>query len=324
VTLLRDNANDFAGAVDNAARELRLAAEFVEKDYWVTQVLRALHTHYGGWFVFKGGTSLSKGYNLIERFSEDVDILVNPAKDDSARSREHLLLAMTGRVATELGVESIAARDPGRGKFAHRADVLVYPRLPRRRTVVMPIEDRGVLLETGFAGGNWPTEMVEVTPILCRPLGIDPAEFDDTAAFSIPALKPARTLLEKLSLLHHVAQAHERGETPDVRCGRHYYDIYRLLNHAPTRKVLDDREEFSRIMSEMEQISAQHFGTWEPRPSSGYGQSPAFVPPDGSELFGWLAARYRDSAGLLPAKVTGSWPSFGKVLQRVAAHRELL
>ncbi len=100
MTLLRDNADDFAGAIDNAARELQLAAEFVEKDYWVTQVLRALHKHYGGWFVFKGGTSLSKGYNLIDRFSEDVDILVNPAKDDSAKSREDLLLAMTAVAAT--------------------------------------------------------------------------------------------------------------------------------------------------------------------------------------------------------------------------------
>ncbi len=181
-----------------------------------------------------------------------------------------------------------------------------------------------MLLETGFAGGNWPSEMVGITPILCHPLGIDPAEFEDTAGFSIPALKPARTLLEKLSLLHHVAMDHERLETPDVRCGRHYYDIYRLLAHAPTRKVLEDRKEFARIMSEMEQISAQHFGSWEPRPAGGYGQSPAFAPTDGSELFAWLAARYRDSAGLLPARVTGSWPSFGKVLKRVETYRELL
>jgi hypothetical protein len=324
VTRLRDNAEDFAGAIDNAARELRLAAEFVEKDYWVTQALRALHRCYAGWFVLKGGTSLAKGYNLIERFSEDVDILVSPAKGDSARSREQLLLAMVEGIATEMGVDWITARNPGRGKSAHRADVLVYPRRPRRGTPVVPVEDRGVLLETGFAGGNWPSEMVEITPILCDPLGINPAEFQDTAPFSVPALKPARTLLEKLSLLHHVAEEHERSRRADVRCGRHYYDIYRLLDHAPTRKVLEHRKAFARIMSEMEQISAQHFGTWKPRPDGGYGQSPAFVPTDGSDLSGWLAARYRDSAGLLPAKVTGSWPSFGKVLKRVETYKDLL
>jgi hypothetical protein len=130
--------------------------------------------------------------------------------------------------------------------------------------------------------------------------------------------------LEKLSLLHHVATRYAAGDASDARCGRHYYDIYRLLDHAPTRKLLENRKEFKRIMSEMEQISAQHFGEWVPRPQEGYGQSPAFVPPNDSELRQWLDARYRDSAELMPAKVTGSWPTFGKVLGRVAELQELL
>ena len=84
---LRDNDADFEGAVVSAAERLGLAPLFVEKDYWVTQVLRALHDQHAGAFVLKGGTSLSKGYELIERFSEDVDILIQPAKGDSAKSR---------------------------------------------------------------------------------------------------------------------------------------------------------------------------------------------------------------------------------------------
>ena len=130
------------------------------------------------------------------------------------------------------------------------------PDSPSRATVV-PIEDRGVLLETGFAGGYWPSEMVEITPMLCAPLGIHPGEYEDTTAFDIQALKPARTLLEKLSLLHHVAAVYLAGEEPDGRCGRHYYDIYRLLNHRPTREALENRPQFDRMMSEMEEISAQ-------------------------------------------------------------------
>jgi hypothetical protein len=155
VSRLRDDPTEFEDAIDAAARALGLAPLFVEKDYWVTQVLRALNTRHSGWFVFKGGTSLSKGYGLIERFSEDVDILVSPAKDDSARTREELLLAMTESVGAELALEWQQGRAPGRGRMAHRADVLVYPRTVRGSTVV-PMEDRGVLLETGFAGGCWP------------------------------------------------------------------------------------------------------------------------------------------------------------------------
>ena len=78
---LRDNQADFEGAVVSAAERLGLAPLFVEKDYWVTQVLRALHDQHAGAFVLKGGTSLSKGYELIERFSEDVDILIQPARE---------------------------------------------------------------------------------------------------------------------------------------------------------------------------------------------------------------------------------------------------
>ena len=109
MALLRDAGDDFASAIDNAAQTLGLAPTFVEKDYWVTQVLRELHVRYPGGFVFKGGTSLSKGYGLIDRFSEDVDILVLPAKDDSARAREKLLASI-----------SIDVASPGRKMYASR------------------------------------------------------------------------------------------------------------------------------------------------------------------------------------------------------------
>jgi hypothetical protein len=172
MTLLRDSPNDFASAVDNAADKLGLAPAFVEKDYWVTQVLRELHRQYPGRFVFKGGTSLSKGYNLIARFSEDVDILVQPARDDSARSREQLLESIGANVAEALGTGLTEKRRPGRGRMAHRADLLAHPTVTAP-AVATPFETGGVLLETGFAGGDWPCEMVDLEPMLCEPLDLD-------------------------------------------------------------------------------------------------------------------------------------------------------
>lgn len=62
------NVAESKGIVDNA----------VEKDYWVSMVLRAIFTlPYATAFVFKGGTSLSKGWSLIERFSEDIDLAID-------------------------------------------------------------------------------------------------------------------------------------------------------------------------------------------------------------------------------------------------------
>jgi nucleotidyltransferase AbiEii toxin of type IV toxin-antitoxin system len=324
MTLLREEHDDFAGAIARAAEELGLAPLFVEKDYWVTQVLRVLAQRYPGAFVFKGGTSLSKGYHLIERFSEDVDILVTPRSGDSAKDRERQLRTMTQGVAEELGVGTLEARPPGRGRSPHRADVLAYPRIVHSG-VGVPGEDRGVLLETGYAGGEWPAEMVTVAPLLSAPLGLRPGEYPDTDPFTVRALHPARTLLEKVSLLHHLATSREQDSTlAEQRCGRHYYDIYRLLDHPPTRAALEDRGQFERILAEMQVISATHYGGWTERPHQGYAAGPAFSPAAGSPLRHWLEERYRDAAGLLPARVAGRWPSFGNVLKRVEDHSRLL
>ncbi len=320
---LRDSDSDFEGAVQSAAEHLGLAPLFVEKDYWVTQVLRALHEHYPGAFLLKGGTSLSKGYGLIERFSEDVNVLVQPASGDSAKSREGTLGKMTIEVARSLDMDWLQARKPGRGKRAHRADVLRYPRVVRA-AVAVPVENRGVLLETGFAEGEWPSEMVSLTPMLCEPLELDPDEYEDTAPFQVRALKPMRTLLEKLSLLHHAATCHARDATGDQRCGRHYYDVYRLLDHAATRSALADRARFHRIVDEMGSISTAQYGGWSARPDDGYAHSPAFATPRNAELHTWLEQRYNDAAELLPATTGGRWPSFARALARVKHHAQLL
>ncbi len=210
---LRDDPADFEGAVTTAAQSLGLAPLFVEKDYWVTQVLRSLHERYPGAFVLKGGTSLSKGYGLIERFSEDVDILMLPAKGDSAASRERLLAQIAGQVAVDLGMERMDARPPGRGRGAHRADVMRYPRLIRTG-VAVPIEDRGVLLESRYAGGEWPSEMVRLTPMLCGPLDLDPSEYEDTAAFDVkPCGRCAHCLRRSLCCTtrqRHMRPTHHR------------------------------------------------------------------------------------------------------------------
>lgn len=61
--------------VNRVAEEKNIAPESVEKDWWVTTVLKALFgLGIGRYAYFKGGTSLSKGWNLINRFSEDIDI----------------------------------------------------------------------------------------------------------------------------------------------------------------------------------------------------------------------------------------------------------
>jgi Nucleotidyl transferase AbiEii toxin, Type IV TA system len=334
MALLRDE-NDFADAIANAARATGLNPVFIEKDYWVTQVLRALHAEFPGAFLMKGGTSLSKGVGLIERFSEDIDILVTPAARASVRDREGRLRTITVTVAERLGLEWRERRAPGRGRDAHRADEFIYAEQVGG-AVLAAVQTGVVLLETGYAGGREPSAMIRITPLLCDALGLDPDEFDDTREFEIQALAPERTLVEKLFALHHLATVFDADEEPraadepgeveeeeEPRLGRHYYDIHQLLGDSSTRQALArDREEFDRLVADVEALSRRHFGGTTLRPEGGFAASPAFSPERGSEVRRWLERHYDDARGLIPRDAT--FPRFGDVLRRVEQYRDLL
>lgn len=72
------NTTEFGPTLQAAAESLGISPTAVEKDYWISEVLRVLVAEFPDNFIFKGGTSLSKGYGIVERFSEDIDILVLP------------------------------------------------------------------------------------------------------------------------------------------------------------------------------------------------------------------------------------------------------
>lgn len=109
MALLREDSG-FATAIAGAAKELGLHPQFVEKDYWVTEALRALHRDFAAHFIFKGGTSLSKGYGLIERFSEDIDILVVADAGSSTAQCEAKLLRITKAVSQLRSARCSASR----------------------------------------------------------------------------------------------------------------------------------------------------------------------------------------------------------------------
>jgi hypothetical protein len=320
--LLREDP-DFGAAIANAARDLGdLDPSFVEKDYWVTQVLRVLHTSFANGFTFKGGTSLSKGYRIIERFSEDVDILVVPLAGASNQDADDHLLAITGAVSTALQLEWEEARAPGRGKDGSRGDLLRYePRVDAG--VRIGIGPGAVLLETGYGGGDEPAEMVTITPLICEGVGLDPEEHDDTRAFRVRALQPRRTLIEKLFAVHHFATQFEEGNVPEARLGRHFYDIHKLLEHRPTLDQLGkERHDFERIVGEVERLSRIQFGGTTPRPDGGFADSPAFAPARETDLRRWLEQKYEEALQLLPRAARP--PSFGDIMKRVHELREIL
>lgn len=153
---LRDSRDEFLGLVAATAEATGLPDPFVEKDYWVTELLRSIARpikHVTP--IFKGGTSLSKVYRLVKRFSEDVDILaqLTPPEGETfgEARRDKILKAICERALVDLhlGEEGRGQGNADRGK--RRTLQYIYPVL-RPSTVVKP----GVELELEIRGEPFP------------------------------------------------------------------------------------------------------------------------------------------------------------------------
>ncbi|MBC7461113.1 MAG: nucleotidyl transferase AbiEii/AbiGii toxin family protein [Thermoleophilia bacterium] len=319
--LLRDNNDAFAAALEQAEDVAGYPSSIILKDYWVCAVLRELKSQFAGEFQFKGGTSLSKGWGIIDRMSEDVDILVSHVADESIADGERRLQTMTERVCDALEASWSQWRDPGRGRHAHRDDLIAYD---ARGFSPVGVDASGILLQTGLGGGWEPIELIDVTPLLAQGVAAADAYDDVQVIPHVTALKPVRTLIEKLHLLHTAVTAMSRdGVLADERrIARHYYDIYCCLGHGSTVKALSDRAHMSGLFADVQRISADVYKTDVERPKDGYASSPAFLIDADDKNREPLKKAYIAAEDLM--RTGGKWPTFQRVLERVQQHAALL
>lgn len=308
---------DFAVAIDAAAAELGMPAAVIEKDYWVTQALRALAAGHPGDWVFKGGTSLSKAYGLLQRFSEDIDILVLPG-DRGETARDTLMKAMARSAAVALTRDLPASTTSQRG--VHRTYDIPYPTASAPVAALRP----AVRLEMGIRGGSQPHAHREIAPLIADATAITASDYPDLEAFSVPVLHPGRTLIEKLLLVHGAAHdlTTDPSAMPPAGFGRHLYDIHQLLADDTVHALLADRAEFTRVAEEAFAIGAGHFGTSAARPHDGFASSPAFTAPADSPTTVAFTASLVQARDL--AFPDAGWPTLDEVRRRVASHALLL
>jgi hypothetical protein len=161
MALLRNHKDDLAALTAAAAAALGIDPAFVEKDFWVIEVLRAAAApvqvttkdgrSYEVQVIFKGGTSLSRVFELIERFSEDVDLLISfPDRETSIGARDKVLKQIRDAVAAHLGT---AGEPAGVTTGVKRNIRYPYPGRYGSGDVT-----EGVLLEMGSRGGAFPTQ----------------------------------------------------------------------------------------------------------------------------------------------------------------------
>ena len=305
---------DFEQAVLRAADHFRargLRPAIIEKDYYVTETLRAIAAFAGNRLIFKGGTSLSKGWNLIDRFSEDVDIFLDPLAFTpplGANGINRELKRLRDEVAKQPGLEYVAAESQTIGG-AGRSDRFAY-----RQRFGGPGEVASrVLLETGTASGREPTTEVQLSSYLGQYLSETGVTLgaEDEGSFPFRLLHFRRTFVEKLFAIHGKVEIYKRDGVMIGTYARHYYDLYQLAGQPEVIAMLRS-DEYRAIREDYDQISRLHFGRNYFCPDEmSLTKSDAIFPPD--ELQRTLATEYESQCRTL---CYGPFPSWEKLQEK--------
>lgn len=241
-----------------------LSQVIIEKDIWVTAVLRAIFAlPYAEHLSFKGGTSLSKCWNLIDRFSEDIDIAINreyfgffgdsfTVKEVSKKLRKasckfvreklqfDLLNQMnadgipTDLFAINVDITPITTTDPEKIFIAYKS--IFNPNLYIKNIVILEISGRSM---------KEPLQTVCINSIVNETF---PTSTFAEEHFEIKAVAPERTFLEKICLLHE-----EFSKPNDLvrvdRMSRHLYDLSKILDTPIAENALSNKELYKSIIA---------------------------------------------------------------------------
>lgn len=274
---------DFQQAIVQAAeyfagRGLRPA--LIEKDYYVTETLRIIASTVGDKIIFKGGTSLSKGWNLIQRFSEDVDIFLDPRAFAPVLGKNGInreLKALRDAVATHPALTFLRAESTTIGGFG-RADRFAYAQAFGGHGEV----GGSLLVESGTASGREPAADVEIRSYLGTFLterGVSLGA-EDEPGFSMRLLHFRRTFVEKLFAIHAKVEMFKRTGRPIGSYARHYYDLSQLATRPEVIEMLASKE-YAAIKADYDAISREHFDqSYVPPDNMRFATSEALFPPD--------------------------------------------
>ena len=288
----------------------------VEKDYWVTEALRVVAAGYSAGVVFKGGTSLSKGWGLIQRFSEDVDLLIRQdgTAGDGRNARDRYMKEIEAAVGETDGLEPVAegARSE---RGISRTVIFAY----EPRTALLEGLRPTIILEMGIRGGDHPTAQRAIRSILAVALDEVEGEVEDEtlAPFEMTVLHPRRTLVEKLFALNSACELWVEGrETALQRHGRHLYDTYFLLGEDDVA-VFVGSEEYLALIAEIDEFGREYFPRDHRSPAKmRFATSPALAPPE--DLLLAIADDYSRSEFLF----YGDAPDLEAIYRRIDGARE--
>lgn len=335
-------ADDRAALFGETGAGRGVADTIIEKDFWVCWSLRRLFGLPKGTaasLVFKGGTSLSKAFGAIRRFSEDIDLSFDraelgytgdrdPEKEGISKKQaarliddlvgdverhiaEKLLPALRAAIVEQLG-------EPANGEWTLEIDAsdaqivnFHYPTaLPVAEYEGMAYITPRVKFELGARGDPWPTEERVIRPYAAD----DYPDFFEHPDTSVTVLSARRTFWEKATALH--AEAHRPADSPTLQYfSRHYYDLAMLLDTAEGQAATSDFDLLAQV--------AKHKATFF---RSGWASYDAAKP--GTLRLMPDEARVKDLRGdyraMAPMMFDETPPSFDDILAKIAVLQETI
>lgn len=314
-----------AEVLQEAAERLDLTLSIVEKDFWVCWSLgRLFALEDAAELTFKGGTSLSKVFGVIERFSEDVDLSVSPAFLGWAESDLDLAPSASMRVKRmaklerdcirtveahfqprlEEAIRKVLGSSPAGRWLRFEIDagsnspVLLFE-YPRSSAEVSEYIDPGVKIEFGSLTDQRPKASHRVEALVAEAA---PGQFDDLGA-GVVALDLERTFWEKATILH--AEHHRPAHQPiRSRFARHYADLAALWRHPGGRAASERPELLERVATFKQRFFRSAWSSYETaRPGS-----LKLAPPPNRE------AELRDDLRRMRSMFFGAPPSFDEIL----------
>jgi predicted nucleotidyltransferase component of viral defense system len=225
---LHSNKELFTDAIRVTAQKMNIPPEFVEKDYWVTFALFSIFTNeIGAETIFKGGTALSKCFSIIERFSEDIDLVVLRSENESANQLKNKLKKVTKVVSEnleEIEVNGITNKLGMIRKIAYNYKKEFIGTFLQVRDVI--------IVEATWLGRFEPFHRQEISSYIYEMMldseQLELAKEFGMLPFEVQVLHVNRTICEKIMSLVRFSY----GENPLDNLKnkiRHTYDIHQLL-----------------------------------------------------------------------------------------------
>ena len=323
----KDTPENRDEAFQETAAQLGLSRAIVEKDFWVCWSLKQLFAlpSFGNHMIFKGGTSLSKVYDVIHRFSEDVDLSLDRAQlgfdgdrdpknpDLSGKKQKLLLQELQDAVEAEVSGPLLAEiQDAFEANLDQGFSLTVDPGDPQTLLFAYPSKAGGsggyvkpiVRFEFGARGVHLPAEIRAVSPFVHQafPDLLGAGEVD------VKVLGVERTFWEKATILHMLYHQDPARPLAD-RMSRHYYDMAQLIGHEAKVRALGSLDLLAQVAHHKSVFFKAAWASYETAKPGSLRMTP------NPEL---TAALRRDYLGMREM-IIGEVPDFDHILQAIAA-----